>query len=451
MKKLILLTVVIMNICVFSQENIYTLSNAIDDAIRNNLDYSVATYSITEKQKDIESAMKQLSPSIDTSLVYNRTDEPGAAAFSKIAQGGFNNTYMTQMANPDEVENNLFEASINIPIFMGGTVRNSIKYYSEIKKSKEYDVERYKENLIFDVFRTYHSIIMAHAVTVLARQSVESASEHVKQTKNMLEAGIVMNSDLLKTQVFLHKQEQFLINAENNLKIAKMNLGYLTGNYTKNDFEIDKSISILECEHVDIEYLINSALKNRKELMSIQQNIKALSYYKRSVEGKNKPMVYGFSKYSQNSEDIFEDEGKGNTSGIMFEYKLVDFGKTKKESEKIDINIKKLKKMKEALKQKIILEVNTDLLNMEAASKSIQVAISSVEKAKEMQRVVVDQYNQGLTTIVNLTDTETAYKEANMNYIKSVYEFNVAREKLKLSASILNCDSLNNNKDLGGK
>jgi outer membrane protein TolC len=63
-----------------------------------------------------------------------------------------------------------------------------------------------------------------------------------------------------------------------------------------------------------------------------------------------------------------------------------------------------------------------------------------VAQAEEGLRIVRNRYENGLYTIVNLLDAETAFQQARNNYLGALHDYMVSRVQLALAAGTLDED-----------
>jgi len=124
----------------------------------------------------LNQAVGNYMPKINFTETFVSTDEPGTAAFSKMAQGKFDNAYMSKMADPNRVNN--FETKIEIiqPILQNGRIYFGSKQAEEMYNASKYTFESVKQDLIYNLVKVYYG-------KVLAEKSVEVAINSLNRTK----------------------------------------------------------------------------------------------------------------------------------------------------------------------------------------------------------------------------------------------------------------------------
>jgi outer membrane protein len=85
------------------------------------------------------------------------------------------------------------------------------------------------------------------------------------------------------------------------------------------------------------------------------------------------------------------------------------------------------------IKDNIVLEVNSNYLNLIQSKDKITVADESVRQAKENYRVTDETFKKGLALNSDLLDSEVALLQANTNYIQALVDYELAKAKLEKS------------------
>ncbi|MPQ96307.1 TolC family protein, partial [Thioclava sp. JE_KL1] len=87
--------------------------------------------------------------------------------------------------------------------------------------------EAVKQMLTYNVYQAYEGVHTAKSFVQVAEQAVKAAQSYVETTKNMVEQGIVVKSELLSANVHLSQAMTALEKAQTQEQIAKDNLRML--------------------------------------------------------------------------------------------------------------------------------------------------------------------------------------------------------------------------------
>ena len=98
---------------------------------------------------------------------------------------------------------------------------------------------------------------------------------------------------------------------------------------------------------------------------------------------------------------------------------------------------KQLSASNELLTDQIKLEINRDYQNSEFAKRKITVYEKAAAQANENYRVTKNKFDNGLATITELLDADTAQISANVNVVNAKADAALAYRKLLQTTGIL--------------
>ena len=91
---------------------------------------------------------------------------------------------------------------------------------------------------------------------------------------------------------------------------------------------------------------------------------------------------------------------------------------------------------KEQLKDLINLEVRQAYLGLQSAKERISAQKENVSTAEENLRIATERYKLGLLSHLELKDAELSLTEAQTNYQKALYDYNISLAELERSQGI---------------
>src|SRR5690606_13902821 len=101
------------------------------------------------------------------------------------------------------------------------------------------------------------------------------------------------------------------------------------------------------------------------------------------------------------------------------------------------LNLLKVTNSFESLESGIDLEVNQSKINLANTLKTLESQRENIELAEEVARVTKVKYTSGIGSNLEVTDAETALREAQTNYYNALYEAILAQIDLKAALGIL--------------
>jgi len=103
-----------------TENNTYTLQQAIDHALLNNPNLQIMQDRIAQAEANLGIALSSFYPNIKTSLSYTHSNNPSQAFGMIIAQRRLNFTPTTDFNNPGGTDNYRPEVSARLSLFRGG-------------------------------------------------------------------------------------------------------------------------------------------------------------------------------------------------------------------------------------------------------------------------------------------------------------------------------------------
>jgi outer membrane protein TolC len=130
----------------------------------------------------------------------------------------------------------------------------------------------------------------------------------------------------------------------------------------------------------------------------------------------------------------FASDGQGSWSvGVVLNLNLFNGGADRARIAEAQANYQRALAQRERLGSAIGLEVHDAFLAHQTARDRVGVARDAVAQAEESLRIVQDRYDSGLTTIVELLDSEMALTAARTNLTRTLYDATVSQARLDLS------------------
>ncbi|MDY6863468.1 MAG: TolC family protein [Thermodesulfobacteriota bacterium] len=420
------------------EKEILTLSQAINLALSKNPTILAAGHMVEAAKTKILQARSGLLPKIDFYERYNRTTNPMTAVGNKLNQEVFSEKdYQIDVLNdPSPISNYNSQIVLTQPIFDRGKTHLEIKKAKLKEKIVEEGMERIRQEVIFEVIKAYFKVVLAKEDLMLARMSEKMANAHVKLSDDLFQSGQVVKSDTLSARVRLNEVKEIVIQSKNALKIAKAALNNAIGVNQENIFEVSENLEYKKKE-LDINHLVNKAIKKRPDLLSMENEVKNAKENVKLVRTEYLPSVKVSAQYDLNDENLWEDNGESWTVWGIFHFNLFNGLHTTSRIKEAKEKLKQLSYTKEALANKIELEVREAFYNLEEAEERIKVAKKALIYAKESLRIVDDRYQVGLSTIVEVLDNEVAMTRASRNLLRARYDCKIAASRLELACGTI--------------
>ena len=465
MKRILLLGGLITSGVLFAQT--LTLQDAINIAVKNNLEIKASKLKARESFFEYKAAKGYLFPQISLSYFFTRTNQPPYSIMFRMNTHSLQFPRVMPNFNPQTAtapqvfgwtaqsfqamedyfnnpgSNQLYDLQlkVQIPIWMGGKVRNMIKGKYFQWQAQNLLAQRKTEDVAFQVADTYMKVLYAKEAVKTAKTAVKNAENTLKVVEHLYKSGLVIYSDVLRTKVYLETVKQKYTEAQNHLYVAKKALALLLNEDVQPDqLTVKGSLYCPSPDKVEKELgnLKRWALNHRKDILALREGITAIGYYKKATLGTYLPDFVAFGQY-----DLYDNYRVLNFSansymvGIGLQWKLFDGLSAFNKLQMLKTKERELKTTLEYAQKGIQFQIDKAYRDYLTAYAALKRADSQIAQSEESFKIVKARYQHGLATIVDLLNVQTQLDMARFERVKALYNCNKAYLELYNTAGKL--------------
>jgi outer membrane protein len=396
------------------QADTLTLSQCVQVALKHNPSIRVAEGGLESSEANLELSRSVLMPQISAQAAITRNG--GTFILGKNTLNGFYNNYTTG-----------FQAQQLI--FDFGKTITKVSGSADLVDASNQDLKSASEDVIVNTYIGYFNYLASARVLVVDSETVQQAEDHLRQAQGFFKAGTVPQYDVVNAEVTVANAKVNLIQAENNLKVARVQLENVIGQRLPDNFALEDNLEV-SYVNVDMQTAINTALKNRPELLASQAQVEASKQFLTSAWTANLPNVSASAGYNWRNltpSPLYSGWNLGVTLSLpIFQGFALDAG-----IDQAKANLKTAEASNDLVMQSLLLDVQQQELALQEASESIQASKKLVESADEALRLAIGRYNSGTGTALETTDAEVSLANARIAYIQSLYNYSVSYAKLE--------------------
>ncbi|MHC1698083.1 MAG: TolC family protein [Geobacteraceae bacterium] len=285
-----------------------------------------------------------------------------------------------------------------------------------------------RQDLAFRVRAAYYLVLAAGKQVVAVRDTVQAREEVYQQAREFFSEGIRAKVDMAKAEADLHAARTSLIRAENNLEIAKIELANAMGVASLGErmpVEPDISaIAVSERSEAQREALINRA------------ELKRLTALKGAAEGNLKlarsghlPILSGTASVGYADRD-FPPGGNVWAVGLNLTVPIFSGFSTVEQKKEALASLRAVEARANDQKLQIIREVDSAWLGVREASARIDSTGKEEVAARESRALSMGRYQEGVGTIIEVTDAQSQALDAETAHIQAVYDYHTALARL---------------------
>ncbi len=246
-----------------------------------------------------------------------------------------------------------------------------------------------------DTIKTYYGLLQAEDNLRIQRENLQVQKNILDMTQKKFQQGVVARLDLLTAQNAVVKAENDVLSANNMVAQAKMGVNTLLENPLMQEIQLTTSYEQLPLPTISLTDAINSAMKNRNELTSVEFALKV-----QTINYASTRVRYGTRSTR------YKDE---------------------------TVNMMQIQQACDAMPGTIEMDIRTRYADIHEKYEAVAAAKQTLEFAQEGYRIANVSYNAGVNTISDVQEAQVGVHSANLGlsaaiaaYNQAVYEFEIA-------------------------
>ncbi len=404
-------------------QSVWTLERCFDHALSNNLHIKQQEFAEERTRNDLRQSYANLFPNLNAisqqGYNYGRTVDP------------FTNEFATESVAYQRIY-----ATSGVTLFSGFQNINNIRLHLAQNTAFRYDTERMQNDIILSIASAYLQILYFKDMVEVTRQQLDVMEQQVERTRILMQGGTVARGGMLEIEAQAAQERLNLLNMENNLNLAYLELIHMLDLDPGEPFTIERPDLAVGEEYLfqDPTVVLEKALGFEPSVMAAGQRIRMAESGLAMARGEQSPRIsfgasYG-SGYSgaarrqigQESTGQFTEIGRtASNEAVLRELTMPIF-------ERISYR----DQIKENMNQAIQLELYIPIFNRLQVRRRIQNSRVDLETARISYEI----------TRNNLTKTiEQAHADATaayQRYLATTKSQEAFRESFKDSEQRLN-------------
>jgi outer membrane protein len=246
-----------------AQSKVWTLEECISYALENNL--QIQQNELSQKLADYD--LKQAK--------YNILPDLNGFATHAYNFGQTIDPFTNQFANT-QVRSNSFSISSTFIIFNGFRNVNTVKRNQAQQKSAQFDLKKMKNDISLNIANSFLGILFNQELLNNAQAQLRITQQQIDRIRKQVEAGSLPQGALKDIDAQFASEELNVVNAQNQLKLSKLNLEQILRLESSDEFEIlspDLSNFNGVKELISPGALYLSALETMPEIKSAEYNL----------------------------------------------------------------------------------------------------------------------------------------------------------------------------------
>ena len=404
-----------------------SLNETIEMSLKNSPALKASSERNVQATARVRQALDNKLPDINVSGSYLYLANPTISTKTKALQGTDSAGNKTEIPHVDQAMYGIL--NLSLPIYAGGKIRYGIESAKYLEKASSLDVEKDRENVILNTINAYVNLYKANVTVGVIKDNLAQSRHQDSVFSRLEENGLLARNDLLKSELQTSNIELTLLDAENNLKIANVNMDLMLGLPETTMIQTDVTEFDKQFSEKTIDEYEQLALQNRKDVQALSFRRKAATSGIAIAKAEQYPTVALTGGYiAANIPHLLTITNAVNV-GIGLQYNL-SFWKSKAQIAEARSKEKELIADQAQLVDEIRLHINQDFENYLLSKRKTDVYKKAVVQAEENYRITKNKYDNAL---VNTSDL----LEANVSVLQSKINLAVAKADVLLAYSRL--------------
>ena len=411
-----------------SSQSLLTVEEAVATAIKNNYDIQLLKN---------DAALAALNKSYANAAFFPRVNGNLGTVFN-------NNDTRQKLADGSErgasgIRSNNIQASVNL----NWTVFDGLKMFvtkdklNEFVRLGELNIKNQLVNTIAEIIRTYYNVVRQKQQLKAIEEQMSLNEERVEQAEKKLKVGLGAKPEMLQAKVDLNAQRAAKLRQQTLIQQLKEQLNLLMVTSRDAIYEVEDSIPFKN--NLMVTEILEAAEKNNPLLQVTQQNIKIAELILKENKADRFPIVsfnsaYNFTRTNNqvvvnNFTPLF-NRNRGFNYGVSATIPIFNNYNVKRQIETTKLDISYQQTLLEFQRWSMNIAVSNAYKDYELQRKTLQLEEENIALAKENVYIASERLRLGVTTYLELRETQKSLEDAYNRLIAARYDTKVAETEL---------------------
>ncbi len=414
--KNIFIVVLIWTVSVFSYGE--TVKMDLEECIKRSLTNS---YTIKNADIDLENsalqvreAYKEALPKISYTGMYDRNQEDIYGESSRD-DSYYNSIELVQ------------------PLYRGGLIGAGITAAKKVRERSNYKFLKSRSDLRLLIIEKYLSILKLQRELEVYQSSFKDLDGQYKKAQRKYELRLFSKADVLPFATRVRNVRTNIIRVQNEMAIAELEL--------KNEMGIDREAELelqpvnsekYDLSLIDIKGDVTLAREKNRDSKIARLDYELTQANESLARAEFFPKVdlrFGYTGEDGNFDGSVEDWNWN--AGVTVTMNLFEFGQNVDAYNRYKNETEKYKNLEKKAKDDIEVTLRSNYLELLRLEETVKEQEAAVESSYENYSVEKRRYENGLVSVIDLLQIESALREAELSLLKAELDYYLSYEKYR--------------------
>ncbi|MBI5218638.1 MAG: TolC family protein [Bacteroidia bacterium] len=294
-------------------------------------------------------------------------------------------------------------------------------------------------NVVLQVKLFYFEYLKYVKLLEIAKNNVEQAELFLSAAKEKKALGIGKNSDIFKSESDVADTKYIYSTYENHNTKLRSEFRQLTGLNISGNTRFEDELFVADINYTAsvTDTLVSMAQNNYPELKMIDDLLLSQEAYIKSAKAEMYPKISAGAGYNWYYNPIFKDNDFWN-AGITVSWDIFSGYRKKYQLKMEKLQSDAFTFQKENLLLTIRKEINNQFLTFKENFSQIGIIESLLKSATENMNTVLEEYKQGVSSMLELANARSENFRAKEKYINAWYAYQISKVQLERTLGVTN-------------
>lgn len=435
----------------------WTLEACIQYAIDNNISIKQSELDVKNADIDKSDAIGNLLPSVNANL-------------SNSWASGLTQNVTTGVLENQTVRNFSTGATASITLFDGLANIRQVHRAKLAQLAGKYSLNKMKDDIVLSVANAYLQILVSKQTLENLKEQNQVTQEQIAQTQAQIDSGTLPEGDLLQLEATSADEQQQIIVAQNDVRIARINLAQILLIDDYQNFRIADDtydIPVTPLLNKTPEEIIQEAKKDRYEVKIAEQNLAIAEKDLQIARGAYYPTLSGFVNFNTRESsrerfgrggidednptqeigvvestgetvvapnfetlaldplDFFDqlDRNQGTSYGVQLNIPIFNGNATRNQVERRKVNVMRSEYNLQQAKLDLESNVYQAYVDAQGAARSYEAAQKSVKAQQTAFEYAKERFEVGMINSVTFAQSQLSLTQAKNRLTNAKYNY----------------------------
>ena len=405
-----------------------SLDDLIVIALKNNKMIEVVKQKAAQSAGQLTMAQSGYLPQLALEGRYFYTERQDSAASNIGTNADGQSIPISDETEEDDIVHGAFNISQLIYDF--GKTTGAIDVGRANVQAADFQLQRQLQDILFQVKEAYYNVLEKKRLIDVADESVKNFQQHLDRANIYYKTGTRTKIDVINAEVELSNAKMNLVRTRYNLKTARVALEKVLGkkpnhgqySVSDNGVTIDNVLASMPPVNATLEDLIQFALEQRPDLQQLKQLTEAAKANMKSAQGDYWPSITAEARYNDYDTNLslYKDSWE---VGVAASWKIFSGLHTQGAVAEARGGLLENKALLKDLELTITSEVTESYLNADENRESVQIALQTLELAKENLTLAQKRYESGSYDVIEFNDAQLSLTRTQSELVVTYYNY----------------------------